>query len=146
MRVLLDLNVILDVLLNRAPWVTDSAATWDAHRAGEVVAHVAAFAVPTLFYVMRRQSDLSRAHEGVRICLESLEIAPVGRSTLQLARRQAGSDYEDNLQIACAVEAGLDAIVSRDLTGFAQSPIPVLTPADLPQQLAAAKDNSPVGE
>jgi predicted nucleic acid-binding protein len=145
-KVLLDLNVILDVLLNRAPWVTDSAATWDAHRAGEVVAHVAAFAVPTVFYVMRRQSDLSRAHEGVRICLESLEIAPVGRSTLQLARRQAGSDYEDNLQIACAVEAGLNAIVSRDPTGFAHSPIPVLTPADLLQQLAAAKGNSPAGE
>lgn len=146
MKVLLDLNVILDVLLNRAPWVTDSAATWDAHRAGEVVAHVAAFAVPTVFYVMRRQSDLRRAHEGVRICLESLEIAPVARSTLQLARRQAGSDYEDNLQIACAVEAGLDAIVSRDPTGFAQSPIPVLAPADLLQQLAAAKSNSPAGE
>ena len=145
MRVLLDLNVILDVLLNRAPWVPDSAATWDAHRAGEVVAHVAAFAVPTVFYVMRRQSDLSRAHEGVRICLESLEIAPVARSTLQLARRQAGSDYEDNLQIACAVEAGLDAIVSRDPTGFARSPIPVLTPADLLQQLAAAKSNPSAG-
>ena len=101
---------------------------------------------PTVFYVMRRQSDLRRAHEGVRICLESLEIAPVARSTLQLARRQAGSDYEDNLQIACAVEAGLDAIVSRDLTGFAQSPIPVLAPADLLQQVAAAKSNSPAGE
>jgi predicted nucleic acid-binding protein len=146
MKVLLDLNIILDVLLNRAPWVTDSAATWDAHRAGEVVAHVAAFAVPTVFYVMRRQSDLRRAHEGVRICLETLEIAPVGRSTLQLARRQAGSDYEDNLQIACAVEAGLDAIVSRDPTGFAQSPIPVLSPTDLLQQLAAAKSNSPARE
>ena len=95
MKVLLDLNVILDVLLNRAPWVTDSAAIWDAHRAGEVVAHVAAFAVPTVFWVMRRQNDLRRAHEGVRICLESLETAPVARSTLQLARRQAGSDYED---------------------------------------------------
>ncbi len=146
MKVLLDLNIILDVLLNRAPWVTDSAATWDAHRAGEVVAHVAAFAVPTVFYVMRRQSDLRRAHEGVRICLESVQIAPVGRSTLQLARRQAGSDYEDNLQIASAVEAGLDAIVSRDPTGFAHSPIPVLAPADLLQQLAAAKSNSPAGE
>ena len=114
MKVLLDLNIILDVFLNRAPWVTDSAAIWDAHRAGELVAHVVAFAVPTVFYVMRRQSDLRRAHEGVRICLESLEVAPVGRATLQLARRQTGSDYEDNLQIACAAEAGLDAIVSRD--------------------------------
>jgi predicted nucleic acid-binding protein len=145
-KVLLDLNIVLDVLLNRAPWVTDSAATWDAHRAGEVVAHLAAFAVPTVFYVMRRQSDLRRAHEGVRICLETLDIAPVGRSTLQLARRQAGSDYEDNLQIACAVEAGLDAIVSRDPTGFAQSPIPILSPTDLLQQLATAKSNSPAHE
>ncbi len=101
MRVLLDLNIILDVLLNRAPWVTDSAATWDAHRAGEIVAHVAAFAVPTVFYVLRRQSDLQRAHDGVRICLESLEVAPVERSTLELtpplspeyvsADRQAGA-------------------------------------------------------
>lgn len=135
MKVLLDLNVILDVLLNRAPWMTESAATWDAHRGGEVVGHVAAFAVPTVFYVMRRQSDLRRAHEGVRICLESLEIAPVGRSTLQLARRQADSDYEDNLQIACAVEAGLDAIVSRDLTGFAQSLITHSHFASLPPRV-----------
>jgi predicted nucleic acid-binding protein len=145
MKVLLDVNIVLDVLLNRAPWVADSAATWDAHRAGDIVAHVAAFAVPTVFYVMRRHSDLQRAHEGVRICLESLEIAPVSRSTLELARRQTGSDYEDNLQIAAAEEAGLEAIVSRDPAGFAHSPIPVLTPAELLQRLAAAKKHSTAG-
>jgi predicted nucleic acid-binding protein len=140
MKVLLDLNIVLDVLLNRAPWVSDSAAVWDAHRAGQVVAHLAAFAVPTVFYVLRRQSDLQRAHNGVRICLESLEIAPVSRSTLELARRQAGSDYEDNLQIASAVEAGLEAIVTRDPAGFAHSPISVLTPAQLLQQVAAPRE------
>ena len=43
MKVLLDVNIVLDVLLNRAPWVADSAAAWNAHRAGEIVAHVAAF-------------------------------------------------------------------------------------------------------
>jgi hypothetical protein len=48
MRVLFDLNIILDVLLNRAPWVTDSAAVWDAHRGGEIVAQVAASAGPFL--------------------------------------------------------------------------------------------------
>lgn len=145
MRVLFDLNIILDVLLNRAPWVTDSAAVWDAHRGGEIVAQVAAFAVPTVFYVLRRQGDLQRAHDGVRICLESLEVAPVERSTLELARQQPGSDFEDNLQIACAVEAGLDVIVSRDPAGFAHSPIPVWTPAQLLQQLTSAKSNRSVG-
>jgi predicted nucleic acid-binding protein len=30
MKILIDTNIILDVLLNRAPWVTDSQAIWDA--------------------------------------------------------------------------------------------------------------------
>lgn len=30
MYLLLDTNVVLDVLLNRTPWVTDSRAVWDA--------------------------------------------------------------------------------------------------------------------
>ncbi len=42
-----------------------------------------------------------------------------------------GADFEDNLQIACAVEARLDAIVTRDTKGFAGSPVPALSPAEL---------------
>jgi hypothetical protein len=42
-----------------------------------------------------------------------------------------GNDFEDNVQIACAVIAGLDAIVTRDPKGFAGSPVLVLTPAEL---------------
>jgi len=38
---------------------------------------------------------------------------------------------EDNPHIACAVEARLDAIVTRNPNDFADSPVPVLTPAEL---------------
>jgi len=38
---------------------------------------------------------------------------------------------EDNLHIACAVEARLEAIVTRNPKDFAGSPVPVLTPAEL---------------
>jgi hypothetical protein len=55
--------------------------------------------------------------------------------TLALARTWPGNDYEDNILIACAVEARLDAIVTRDPRGFAGSPVPVLTPAELVTQL-----------
>ena len=135
MNVRLDSNVVLDGLLNRAPWVNEAADVWDAHHQGRLNAYVAAFSVPTIFYVVRRQNDLTEAHQAVRICLETLEIASVGRSTLELARQQAGSDYEDALQIASALEAGVDAIVTRDPAGFAQSPVPAITPAELLAQL-----------
>jgi hypothetical protein len=31
MKVLLDLNILLDLFLKRLPWVNDAAAIWTAH-------------------------------------------------------------------------------------------------------------------
>lgn len=50
----------------------------------------------------------------------------------------AGSDFEDNVVIAAAVTASLDAIVTRNVTDFAHSPVPVWQPAELLKRLASA--------
>ena len=42
MKVLIDANVVLDVLLNRSPWVTDSPAVWDANHRQQIRGHVVA--------------------------------------------------------------------------------------------------------
>jgi predicted nucleic acid-binding protein len=140
MTVLLDLNVILDALLAREPWRAEADAIWDANREGQVEAWVSAAALPTVFYVVRKQADLARAHIAVTNCLRSLKIVAVDRSTLEMATASPGSDFEDNLHIACALEAGLDAIVTRDPKGFAGSPVTVLTPAELLAKLPKAPD------
>jgi predicted nucleic acid-binding protein len=131
MKVLLDTSVLLDLLLNRPPWAADMAAVWNAHRRGDIEAFLAAFAVPTVFYIVRRQTDLATARTAVADCLATLFIAPVDQAALLAAQAMAGPDFEDNLQIACAVQARLDAIVTRDPRGFAHSPLPVAAPADL---------------
>ena len=139
MTPLLDINVVLDVLLVRQPWLADSAQVWDAHRNGEISAAIAAFTVPTVFYIMRRQTDLAGAHDAVRICLTTLDIVPVQRSTLELARTLPGGDYEDNLQVACAMEGQRDSIVTRNPSDFAGSPVPVLTPAEVITRITQRK-------
>lgn len=131
MKVLLDTNVVLDFLLVRKPWEVESSQIWEAHLKGRITAFIAAFALPTVFYIVRRQTDLSRAHDSIRICLESLEVVPVQRSTLELARTFANSDFEDNLQLACATEIKADALVTRNPNDFTGSTIPVITPAEL---------------
>jgi predicted nucleic acid-binding protein len=136
MRALLDMNVVLDALLARQPWFAEASQVWDAHLQGRVAAAIAAFTVPTVFYIVRRQTDLARANDAVRICLNTLEIVPVQRSTLESARTLAGSDYEDNLQLACALEGKTDCLVTRDPSGYPGATIPVLTPAQLLAQLA----------
>jgi predicted nucleic acid-binding protein len=136
-KYLLDTSVLLDLFLNRLPWAADMAVIWDAHRQGQIKALVAAFAVPTIFYIVRRQAGLTTAQTVVQSCLSTLDVATVDQATLLAAQALAGPDFEDDLQIACGIQAGVDAIVTRDPRGFAASPIPVLTPSDLVAALSA---------
>ena len=140
---ILDINVVLDVFLERSPWVAESAAALAANQRGEIVGHLSAASLPTIFYIVRRNADLAKANQVVTECLASFEIISVARKTLELAGTMLGPDFEDNLQIATAVEAGLDAIVTRDPRGFAGSPIAVLSPAYLLSRLSKGDSSLP---
>ena len=54
----------------------------------------------------------------------------VDRAVLERAQALSGSDYEDNVQIACAEFNELDAIVTRNPSDYEGSPIVVWSPAE----------------
>ncbi len=138
MQVLLDTSVVLDVLLRREPWVTESAAVWQAIDDERVTGWLTASSLTDIFYIVRRASNLQAAQGAVCLCLKTFAICTVERRTLEHAVDLSGSDFEDNLQIACAALAGLDGIVTRDKDGFRDSVIPALSPAEF-----IARLNSP---
>jgi predicted nucleic acid-binding protein len=136
MRALLDTNVVLDLLLEREPWRAEAEAIADAGATGRLQAHASASSITDIFYISRKLVGADKARRIVRNCLDLLQIVSVTRDLLDSAERWRGSDFEDNLQIACAVEARLEAIVTRNPNDFAGSPVPVLTPAELLALLA----------
>ena len=136
MRVLLDTNVVLDLLLQRDPWRAQAEALAQAGAEGRIQPHVSASSITDIFYISRRLVGAEQARRVVRACLDSLQVVGVTRELLDAAERRPGLDLEDNLQIECAVAAGLEAIVTRDPRGFAGSPVAVLTPAELLARLA----------
>lgn len=140
MNVLIDANVALDVLLKRQPWLDDSKGVWDACHQKRITGHLVGTGLTNIFYVSRRIIGTEKARAGIRMSLATFEIIPVGRLELERADEMAGSDLEDNVCIACAVEAKLDAIVTRNARDFASSPVPVLTPAELLALLAKTQD------
>lgn len=46
-------------------------------------------------------------------------------------------DFEDNVHIACAMAAGVGAIVTRNPADFAHSPVPIMSPRELLAALAS---------
>lgn len=131
MRILLDTNVVLDVLLNRQPFVADSRKVWQASDDGAFDACLAAFTIPTIFYICKRQGGAAAAARAVDICLEAFEVAALYRECVLAARRMPGGDFEDNLQIACAITDFMQGIVTRNPSDFAASPVRVYSPLEL---------------
>jgi predicted nucleic acid-binding protein len=131
MHVLFDTNVVLDVLLNREPWVDNSSTAWQANDDGHIIGYITACVLTDIFYIAHRLTTLEKARTAVRICLEAFEVCTVDLSALKLAEILPGSDFEDNLQIACASRANLDAILTRDKAGFQDAVVSVITPAEL---------------
>ena len=87
----------------------------------------------------------SAARAGVRQYLAGLAILAIDRQILLDADALAGSDFEDNILIAAAVRAAVDAIVTRNVADFAHAPVPVWEPAELLRRLAGAGAPPPAG-
>lgn len=136
MHALFDTNVALDWVLEREPWFTDASGLWQLLRAGRITGYISASAVTDIYYVVRRLSGVQAAHSAVHECLTAFTIVPVDRVALEAAASLPGSDFEDNLQIVCATNARLDAIVTRDQTGFRAASIPVVSPAEAQARLS----------
>jgi predicted nucleic acid-binding protein len=138
MNVVLDTNIVLDVLLERAEWLAEADLIWRASSEGSLLSHITASSITDIYYISRRLVGPERARQGVRRCLDRLGIIGVTGELLEAAFALEGRDFEDDLQIACAIDEGLDAIVTRNPGDFADSPIPVLTPAELIDRLSVS--------
>jgi predicted nucleic acid-binding protein len=135
MRVLLDVNVILDAMLQRPPWRQEADAILQAAARGQVSCAATTLSLATIFYVGRRMVGAAAARAAVRQFLAAFDILPIDKQTVVNADALPGSDFEDNILIAAAAAASLDAIVTRNVADFSHSPIPVFEPAELLRRL-----------
>lgn len=128
-RLLIDLNVILDVLLDRQPHVEAAARVWAAIEAKRVSGFVPAHAMTTIHYLVGREKGSREARRVVERLFGVFQVVPVGEPLLREALALPFADFEDAVCAACASSAGCDALVTRDASSFRKSPVPVLTPA-----------------
>ena len=129
-RVLFDLNVILDVLLDRAPHAETSAALWAAVEAGEGEGLLAAHAVTTLHYLATRSGGREFGDRCVADVMSVFSVAPIDAPVLAEALDMKWSDFEDAVCAAAARSAGCDMIATRDPRGFKKSACPALAPIE----------------
>jgi predicted nucleic acid-binding protein len=127
-QVLVDVNVILDAVLDRAPHGAAAATLWGAVEEKRVGALVPAHGVTTLFYLVRQGKGAAAARRAVDSVLSVFRVAPVDEGVLRRALALGWGDFEDAVCAAAAEAAGCDVVVTRDPAGFRGSPVPVVDP------------------
>ncbi|WOG27753.1 PIN domain-containing protein [Endozoicomonas sp. 8E] len=131
MIILVDTNVILDVLLERSPFVASSSEIMGRVESGTVSGLLCATTVTTIHYLACKSIGKKRGHEAINKLLQIYQIAPVNQKILMFALASSFSDYEDSVLHASAIQAGAEAIITRNAKDFSHSDIPVFTPDEL---------------
>ena len=130
-RVLLDINVVLDVLANRMPFVDEAEAILRQVEARAMEGLVAAHTITTLHFLLARNLGKAKARKVLTDLLHVVRVVPVDEDRIRHALALNWTDFEDAVQAACAEKAEADYLVTRDKKGFKKSPVKVVTPAEL---------------
>jgi predicted nucleic acid-binding protein len=128
-RLLLDVNIILDVLLERPPHAEHAAALWALIETGKAAGLLSAHAVTIVHYLVAHEHDRRRARRAVDRLLSVYAVATVDDEVIRTAMRLGWSDFEDAVTATAAAAAGCDALVTRNPRDFKASPIPVIDAA-----------------
>jgi predicted nucleic acid-binding protein len=131
LKILFDTNVVLDLLLDRAPFAEASEQILSRVEAGELSGYLCATTVTTIHYLAARALGARRALAEVRKLLALFEIAPVNRPILESALESDFSDFEDSVLYEAARQVGADAIVTRNKPDFRQARLPVHSPEEM---------------
>ena len=69
-------------------------------------------------------------------CITSCGLLPVDETVIHRALALPGSDFEDNVQIACTLIYRIDLIVTRNPSDFSQgTTVPVIDPKEIVRYL-----------
>lgn len=135
-KVLIDTNIVLDMVLEREPFVEEAMELFEWIESGRVQGYIAATTVTNIFYIVRKAQGREVALSAVRRILMGLALCQVDRPVIAQAIDSNLKDFEDGVQFACARSNQLDAIVTRDRNDFAGVALPIWSIADLMAQLS----------
>jgi predicted nucleic acid-binding protein len=127
MRIFIDTDVILDLLLAREPFFSAATRLFLLVQDGEIEGCVSPLIFSNLFYILRKELSASEAIAALRKLKLITRVLPVDERTIDLALASSFTDFEDAIQYYTALEQGLDAVVTRNKQDFKSAKLPILT-------------------
>ena len=130
MRLFIDTNILLDVLMEREPFYELSLRIWNYCKEDETYACISSLTFANIVYNMRKTLTPSKIEELVSELTKIFDFADLNLAEIIKAAQMHWNDFEDALQSAAAERVKADYIITRNVKDFEQSNIKALTPED----------------
>lgn len=129
MIVLVDTDILVDLALERHPYVDDAAALLDMVERGAARGFVAWHTVSNFYYLVSARRGAAATRRFIDELMHFVDIAPTTTVHLRAASALSFKDFGDAMQVGAALACAAECIATRNARDFRHSPIPALTPA-----------------
>ncbi len=133
----MDTNVVLDVLLEREPFVQAAVDVFCLAEHSRIQAFLCATTITTIDYLLMRSLPAAKARKALWKLVSLFEIATVNRPVIERALDSKICDFEDAVLDEAGQLARVESIVTRNMKDFAESALKIFDPAEFLAQFNA---------
>jgi predicted nucleic acid-binding protein len=130
MRVVIDLNVILDVIQERQGFYTSSGAVLQLVVEDKVQAVLPGHLLTILYFITVKHSSKNQANTLLDWMLKYFEVGIESKAPFIRAQSMQFSDFEDAVVTSVAEEEQCRCIVTRNVKDFKRSSVQTLIPEE----------------
>jgi predicted nucleic acid-binding protein len=138
MRILIDTNVILDVLLKRSPFYETAIEVLKLSARDDIQEFVSASAITDIYYIAYKNlRDKAAVRELLKKLLLIVSVAGVSEEEIQKALELEWNDFEDSVQYSVAALNEMDGIITRNVKDYSSAEMQVWEPAQFLEKQSA---------
>lgn len=137
MKLLIDTNIVLDVLLKREPFYNNAIGVMYLAQYSNIQEYVSASAITDIYYIAYRQiKDKKSVGELLGRLLKIVSVAAVSEKEIRKALELGWNDFEDAVQYSAAVLSEMEGIVTRNPKDYKEADIDIWLPEKLLQEFS----------
>ena len=135
MKVFIDTNIFLDVLLRRERFLQDSLKVFEFAVDGKFELLISDLSIANVKFITRKDYSVDKFYEVISAFRPVMTIVPVGEEAVDRALALKARDFEDALQYFSAVQAQADYLLTRNIKDFGFASTKVMSPSEFFEKL-----------
>lgn len=132
MKLLIDTNIVLDVLLKRDPFYQNAVNVMNLAQYNDIQEYVSASTVTDIYYIAYRQvKDRKLVLDLIKRLLMVVSVATVSEQEIRNALEVEWKDFEDAVQYSVALLNEMEGLITRNPKDYDGANINIWSPEQI---------------